>query len=103
MLMALTEETAVEIYRCKIKCLGSPSSFKSLLEPIKSRLKGQSTPVAGQFGVSPKTIRDIWNHRTWVHATEALWIRDDVPLFPSQVSQWSLISFYCKNGLIFLS
>ena len=33
------------------------------------------------FDVSPKTIRDIWSHRTWQRATCHLWessnVRDD--------------------------
>ncbi len=29
------------------------------------------------YGVSPKAVRDIWNKRTWRHATRALWTEDD--------------------------
>jgi hypothetical protein len=28
--------------------------------------------LAAQYGVSSKTIRDIWNRKTWVHATASL-------------------------------
>jgi hypothetical protein len=33
--------------------------------------------IAPKYGVSPKTIRDIWRGRTWLHATEHLWTDDD--------------------------
>ncbi len=29
------------------------------------------------YGVSPKAVRDIWNKRTWRHATRTLWTEDD--------------------------
>ena len=29
------------------------------------------------YGVSPKAVRDIWNKRTWRHATRSLWTEDD--------------------------
>jgi hypothetical protein len=32
-----------------------------------------SIPVSKMFGVSPRAIRDIWNRRTWEHATADLW------------------------------
>ena len=28
--------------------------------------------LAGKYGVSSKTIRDIWNRKTWVNATQHL-------------------------------
>ena len=33
--------------------------------------------IAPKYGVSPKTIRDIWRGRTWLHATEHLWTEDE--------------------------
>ena len=33
--------------------------------------------IAPKYGVSPKTIRDIWRGRTWLHATEHLWTEED--------------------------
>jgi hypothetical protein len=29
--------------------------------------------LAVQYGITAKTVRDIWNHRTWKHATVSLW------------------------------
>ena len=33
--------------------------------------------LAQQFGVSPRTVRDIWNLRTWTAATRPLWSSAD--------------------------
>ena len=33
--------------------------------------------LAVQYGVTPKAVRDIWNHRTWKHATVSLWPLDE--------------------------
>jgi hypothetical protein len=35
-----------------------------------------SVLLAAQYGVSPKTIRDIWNRKTWTHSTADLFERD---------------------------
>ena len=66
----------VEIYKHKLR-LQKPNSFQSCLQTAESRIKGQSVPVAGMFGVSPKTVRDIWNRRTWAYATHHLWTQED--------------------------
>jgi hypothetical protein len=34
--------------------------------------QNSSKILALEYGVSPKTIRDIWNGRTWNHATAGL-------------------------------
>ena len=67
---------AVEIYRCKLRLL-QPNSFESCLQQAESRIKGKSVPVAGMFKVSPKTVRDIWNRRTWACTTRFLWAQED--------------------------
>lgn len=33
---------------------------------------GHSQVVAERFGIAAKTVRDIWNRRTWVHATDSI-------------------------------
>jgi hypothetical protein len=40
-------------------------------------LRGKSVSVSSMFDVSPKTIRDIWNRRTWQRATHHLWKIND--------------------------
>jgi hypothetical protein len=36
----------------------------------------ESLRLAKQYSVSAKAIRDIWNHETWVRATQPLWPPD---------------------------
>ena len=52
--VVLNEKLAVEIYMCK---------------PILSRTKGMSVPLSRFYNISPKAVRDIWNHKTWSRAT----------------------------------
>ena len=60
----LTEQEAVGIYRRKPQ----DANFKGVpTRNSKSRLP------AVHFGVSPKTVRDIWNQKTWTFATIGLW------------------------------
>jgi hypothetical protein len=35
-----------------------------------------SVLLAAQYGVSPKTIRDIWNRKTWISATADLYAKE---------------------------
>ena len=56
----LTAHQAREIYRLK------PEPFKPSTSP---RGQSQSRVLAQRYGMSPKAIRDIWNGRTWIHAT----------------------------------
>ena len=66
----LTSDKAAEIYSAKISILMSASPSNSL--------KGQSRMMALAFRISPKAIRDIWNRRTWQHATCHLWLSEQV-------------------------
>jgi hypothetical protein len=34
--------------------------------------------LAPRYGVTPKTIRDVWSGRTWVEATRHLWTEDEI-------------------------
>ncbi len=72
----LTSPQVIEIYKHKLRLL-RPSTFESCLQSSTSRIKGQSVPVASLFGVSPKTVRDIWNRRTWAYATNFLWAEEE--------------------------
>ena len=60
--MHLTESQAVEIYMLKMS-----------IAVDSQRLRGASPPIAVRFGVSSRTIRDIWNRKTWAFATKHLW------------------------------
>ncbi len=72
----LNSDMALEIYKCKAPYKNSLSNASScqINEPGK---RGESLPISRKFGVSPKTIRDIWSRRTWVHATNLLWLEED--------------------------
>jgi hypothetical protein len=60
--LVLTEVQAVEIYRMKFK------AHDHHCEDYQ-RCKSHSRLVAERYGVSPKTVRDVWNQKTWVHST----------------------------------
>jgi len=47
------------------------------LRPGQHSSTGSSLALSKKFGVSVKTIRDIWNRETWVKATRALWTPDE--------------------------
>ncbi len=70
----LNGSLAAEIYAEKL-ALVAPTSFESCLKDSRVKMKGKSVTVSAKYGVSAKTIRDIWNRRTWTNATSALWSR----------------------------
>ena len=70
--VVLTDAQAFAIYKRKLDLL-TPRSFKSCLQDVESRTKGRSSSVGKEFGVSAKTIRDIWSRRTWTRTTASLW------------------------------
>ena len=67
----LTKEQAVEIYMIgqAIRDCG--------IDPIR---ESRSSQTAKRFQVSPKTIRDIWNRRTWRNETRHLWANNEKPM-----------------------
>jgi hypothetical protein len=69
--VVLNSDLAVEIYKKKIELL-LPTSFKSSLQGTQIMLRGMSAKIAKSYGVSAKTIRDIWNRKSWVKATSGL-------------------------------
>ena len=72
--IVLTPQIAMEIYACKME-LEAVIKQHSCTMP-RMPLQGQSSYVAERFNVSAKTIRDIWNRRTWTFATSSLWRGD---------------------------
>ena len=72
----LTPQLAYEIYAQKL-IFQAPTNFGSCFEAANAKLKGKSNRLAKQYKVSAKTIRDIWNRRTWTFATCNLW-REEV-------------------------
>ena len=75
----LNEHDALKIYEFKIAWqteLGKDMTRRSL--------RGQSGPASRLFGVSSRTVRDIWNRQTWAYATKNLWSRE--PAFVKYVT-----------------
>ncbi len=70
--IVLSASHAIEIYQSKLKLL-QPNASDPCIKSEIMKIRGQSGPVAKCFGVSPKTVRDIWNRRTWAHTTYDLW------------------------------
>ena len=66
----LTAEEAAEIYLMRPKVVGKGDRPKR-----GSMIKCKS--IAPKYGVSAKTIRDIWRGRTWIEATRHLWTREE--------------------------
>ena len=71
----LTPQLAIEIYLRKLELL-TTTNCASCSEKTRLLLRGQSVPISLQYHVSAKTIRDIWNRRTWMFATSSLWRRE---------------------------
>jgi hypothetical protein len=70
--IVLSAVQAREIYKCKLELL-RPNTSGPCLKSMVLKLRGQSAPVADCYGVSPKTVRDVWNRRTWAHVTHDMW------------------------------
>ncbi len=71
--IVLTPDLAMEIYAHKVSLQTPTDSSPCSCLSTSKVLKGQSTPIAKKYRVSAKTIRDIWNRRTWTFATSSLW------------------------------
>ena len=67
----LTEGDAVAIYEMKLAILADAASSLAANEPRS--LWGKTREVSKRFGVNTRTIKYIWNHQTWTHATQHLW------------------------------
>jgi hypothetical protein len=66
-------------------------SIRPSMDPPEARAtrgriseSARSRTVGAEYGISAKTVRDIWNRITWTAATEPLWTDQvrAVPLFP---------------------
>jgi hypothetical protein len=65
----LNKLLAFQIYQCKLSSESKPAA-----------MKGWSAEVGRWFDVNAKTVRDVWNRRTWAHATRPLWSSAEVYL-----------------------
>lgn len=62
----LTREQAIAIFQKRV-----------IPEEDEEPGPGKSGMVAKKFGVSPKTVRDVWNKTTWVEATCQFWTEEE--------------------------
>ena len=71
----LCQGQAVEIYKLKISIM---ADLSSRLEAGNAGqwMRGKSIPVAVQYGVTSRAIRDIWNRKTWAYASKHLWAEE---------------------------
>ena len=65
----LTEDAVLEIYRIKI-------SFQEDQTLHHYSIRGKSGDISKIYGVSARTIRDIWSRRTWAYVTVKLWSQE---------------------------
>ena len=63
----ITDRIACEIYLYR---LSQPPDQLWLPTPA-------SVALGRRYGITPKAVRDIWNRRTWAHATRHLWEEED--------------------------
>ena len=40
---------------------------------LHHHLRGQRESIAEKYGTSARTVRNIWNHMSWIHVTRDLW------------------------------
>ncbi|EKX35547.1 hypothetical protein GUITHDRAFT_165933 [Guillardia theta CCMP2712] len=46
-----------------------------------------STVLSNRYKISPKAVRDIWNKRTWIKATQSMWTREEFETFLEKASK----------------
>ena len=72
--MRLTKSQAVEIYQLKTSMKDDTiSNFIPAFQPPNQLKRGHSVQIGIRYGVSSRTIRDVWNRKTWSFATQHLW------------------------------
>ena len=67
----LNELDAMRIYALKSSPV-KPKGLESQKSFHRTSRMNLSCEVSKRFGVSPRVVRDIWNGKTWTHATIAL-------------------------------
>ena len=72
----ITEQLAVEIYKVKSRLSTTSYSGNNLVRT----LTGESMRLAKTYGVTPRTIQNIWNRRSWGYVTKSLWSADELKL-----------------------
>ena len=90
----LTSDQAIEIYRAKIsvhnKFLTSNQNHDSYA--AGNIMRGRSNFYSRLYGVSTRTIRDVWNRKTWAHVTQSMWC-EELGLSQGRTSDVDLSTF----------
>ena len=87
----LSADQVLEIYKCKL-------AMEQYNNGI--RVRGYSVSISRMYKVSPKSVRDIWNHITWKPVTCHLWRSDmecfnETPMDSSQAA--NVMHLFCFN------
>ena len=85
--VVLNQQTAVQIYQLKIDI-----QEKNIGQVPQKSWTVDSIRVSNRFDVSPKTIRDIWNRRTWQQSTQVLWPQENSEDLEHQTLPEKLVS-----------
>ena len=73
----LTGSDAVGIYKMKLVMQNQNKGLHSSCLESNS-LWGKTRPVAKLFGTNIRTVKYIWNRKTWAHATKHLWAMETI-------------------------
>jgi hypothetical protein len=65
---ALTEEQAIEIFKVRLQ------------NETTTCGRVKAVTVANMYGVNEKTVRDIWNGRTWKKQTDSLLAKSEASI-----------------------
>ena len=79
----LTESDAVGIYKMKVALQNPMGLHSERLDSASRSLWGKTRPVAKLFGTNVRTVKYIWNRKTWMHATKHLWSIDSPFISPA--------------------
>ena len=74
----LTRDQAIAIYRAKIStCAEFSTSIQNNDSCATGNImRGRSNFYSRLYGVSTRTIRDVWNRKTWAHVTQSMWCEE---------------------------
>ncbi len=75
----LTQGQALEIYARKLSLMKANS--EDMPRTNAAQMRKECIFLAKRYRVSPKSIREVWNRRTWVICTSTLWEEEGVELF----------------------
>ena len=85
----LSESKVVEIYEHKLSLLAKRRASPELSSLMS--LRGESSSIAADYGVSSRAIRDIWNRQTWAVTTRHLWVEESETALTVDFSDTSIV------------